>query len=785
MDEARGTNGAGGSRKPRRLVWFQWGLTASLLAPLSACAGASPPDPGYEALPQDSLAAVIRGLRAGEDAVGAADAVAAAARIAPRHLDDKLRDAMTHALALSLNAEDSALAEVGSALEEALAAAWSQEELTETMREIPSEVGRPTPRQTVAARLVGRLEAGEAGEELRVAMAEAFTSIGSDHYPMSGIRNEVAAAWAKHHSAEEFAGFIRSIVSEVVRPEAAAAAHVLGYGRYWEAPPAGADSTGVTHQGIRAALVEALEHLNEIENSRERERNRLEAIGDRTRLDALWAAGRGRSWASRNLRWTVAWVVWEMRDTATLGVLADARGVGHSLRPFGGTAVPSILAALTGETAYRRQIAELLSDLARLAREDEIPVGSADAVAATIQGFLSGETLRTMQIADPRGIVLTGAIDLAGALGDPDALRMVRRLATDPAEMIRAGVAARDAGALVADVRRKIGWTPAARSQAEIAAELSTVPLSSRETLAQMEAATLASQIDPELRSDALRSAMLRALEHTRGAAVDPNDWYRVRSALQDGLRAGLTPASAAAAIRAIGEGRYGGEQALAVEFARRLRGDAGEDLRLAVIAALEHVNDVPVDEQSWSTSPVVLLQWDLVYAVGALEDPRGIPALARSGWGFSCNTHMTGDFPSDIAREILAAIAEPGAPPRRVSAGLGDLAGLLVGNDRTRDIPDELVEAIVAAAKGYLDGTSMDGFGTLGSNRRYSIVRSAIFLAAVADEPELVALAEGLAADPAAAAALGFTDPQRIESLRDYARATLSERPILFLGDC
>ena len=278
---------------------------------------------------------------------------------------------------------------------------------------------------------------------------------------------------------------------------------------------------------------------------------------------------------------------------------------------------------------------------------------------------------------------------------------------------------------------------------------------------------------------------MLRALDHTRRAGANPNDWYRVQSALQDGLRAGLTPAGAVATIRGIGEGRYGAEQALAVEFARRLRGDAGEDLRLAVIAALEHVNDVPVDEQSWPTSPVVLLQWDLAYAVGALEDPRGIPALARSGWGFSCNTHMTGDFSVEIARAILAAIAEPGAPTRRVSAGLGDLAVLLVGNDRTRDIPDELVEEIVAAARGYLDGTAREGFGATESSLRRGIVRSAIFLAAVADEPELVALAEGLAADPAAVNALGVTDPDHIESLRDYARDRLAERPILTLGDC
>ena len=790
MDRARGTEGTVGGRKPQRLVWFQCGLLASLLAPLVACAGASPPDPGYAGPPQDSLAAVIRNLRAGEDALAVVDAVAAAARIAPEHLGGNLRDAMTHALALSINAEDNVLADLGSVLEEALGAAWSQKELAATMREIPSEMGLPTPRQRVAARLANRLDAGEADDDLRAAMAEAFTSIGGDHYPMHGVRDEVAAAWAKHYSAEELAGFIRSIATGTERPEQAAAVDVVYYSsfphfsRYWQNPPAGVDSTGVTHPGLRAAVADALGYTNEIENRRKREHDRLEALGDRAGLDSLWAQERRRSWPSRNLRRTLARVVWGMRDPATIRLLAEARGDGHSLSVFGGGAVSPILAALTDVHAYRDQITALLRDMARIATQGELPVESRDATARAVQGFLGGETLRTMQIADTHGIVLSAAIDLAIALGDSASLRTVRSLAADPAEMIRAGVAARDAEVLVADVRQKIGWTPPARSQAEIAAELRTVPLSARATVSQMEAAMLAAQIDPDLLSDNLRSAMIEAWDHARGAVYD-NDWYRVRTALEDGLRAGYTPARALTAIRAIPAREYGPEQFLAVEFARRLRENAGEDLSLAVIAALEHVNDVPVDEQSWSTSPIVSLQRNLVYTLGGLEGARGIPALARSGWGFSCNTHMTGDFSVDIARAILAAIAEPDAPPRRVSAGLNDLAVLLVGNDRTRDIPDELVEAIVAAARGYLDGTSMEGFSAVGSGLRYLIVRSAIFLAAVADEPELVALAEGLAADPAAVAALGVTEPDRIESIRDYARSRLAERPILTLGDC
>ena len=95
-------------------------LLAVVLAIQWACATAPQQDPGYERSPQDSLAGAIRSIRAGEEVAGLAEAVAAAARIAPEDLDDDLRDAMTHALALSIEVEDSVLRQLGSTLEHAL-----------------------------------------------------------------------------------------------------------------------------------------------------------------------------------------------------------------------------------------------------------------------------------------------------------------------------------------------------------------------------------------------------------------------------------------------------------------------------------------------------------------------------------------------------------------------------------------------------------------------------------------------------------------------------------------
>ena len=786
-------------------------VAAAILAANGACGSAPqgrtpegpPQERAYRAPAQDSLAAVIRTIRAGEEAVGPAAAVAAAARIPPEQLGEELRDAMTRALALSIGAEaiqveDSVLMRLGAMLEEALGAVWSQADLTAAMREIPSETGSPTARQRVAARLANRLDAGEAGEDLRAAMAEAFTSVWGDHYPMHGVRDEVAAAWANQHSADKLAQFIRSITTGTERLEQAAAVHVVFYGRlpfhgrYWRRPTAGTDSTGITDPELRAALLEALAYVNEVENRRVRERNRLEAIGDRAGLDSLRAVERGRPAGHFYLHRTLAWAVRDMGDPATLDLLVRAPVDGLSLEPFGEAAVPTVLAAIADTAAGRDRIAALLSDLRWIARKHDLAAETREAVAAALQGFLTGETLRARRITDPWGSVLGAAIDLAVALGDSASLRRVHAFAADPAEMVRAGVSPRGANTLFSILRPKVGWTPPAMSEDEIAAELMTVPLSARPTVSQIDAAQLASLIDPDLVSEALRSAMVKAWEHAR-VAVNEHEWYFVLSQLEEGLCRSYDSATALAAIRAIPAGAYGPEQVHAVEFARRLRGDAGEDLRVAMIAALEHLNGVPVDEGSWSTSPVVALRSNLVYAVGGLEDPRSIPALARSGWGFTCNTHMVGSASVEvaretliaIAREILAVIAEPGAPPRRVSAGLYDLAVLLMGNDLTRDIPDELVEEIVARARGYLDGSTMGGFATARRHHRFWIVRNAILLAAVIDDRGLVALVEGLAAGPEALAALGVTDPDDAREMRDHARAALGERPILAPGDC
>ncbi len=781
---------------------------AAILAANGACGSAlprgqasevSPQERAYEGLSQDSLAAVIRTMRAGEEEVGLAAAVAAAARIPPEHLGDELQDAMTQALALSIRAEeirveDSVLIGLGAMLEDALAPGWSQAELAAVMREIPSQVvRRATARQRVAARLANRLDAGEAGDDLRAAMAEAITSIGEESYLMLGFRDEVAAAWAKQHSADELVAFIRSIASGTERPEQAAAVHVVFFGRlpfqgrYWPTPPDGVDSTA-----LRVALVEALAYMNEAENRRVRERNRLEAVGDQAGLDSLWALERRRPrWRLHihNTHRALAWAVYDMGDPATMDLLVRTPIKGLSLEPFGEAAVPTILAALAaggGEGA-------LLSDLARIAKRKELPVETREAVIVVLRGFLTGETLRVRQTADPRtvqftdpwGTVLRAAIDLAVALGDSASLRRVHDFAADPAEMVRVGVSPRSANSLVSAVRSKIGWQPSPMTQDEIAAELRTVPLSARPTVSQIDAAQLASRIDPDLVSEPLRSAMVEAWDHARHSRYD--EWYVVRSALRDVLRTTYDSATALAAIRAISAGEYGPEQFLAIEIVGRLRGDVGEDLRLGMIAALEHLNGVRADEESRTTSPVASLQKALVYAVGRLEGPRGIPALARSGWGFTCNTGMGmfEDASVEIAREILVAIAEPGASPRRVSAGLNDLAVLLMGNDLTRDIPDDIVGEIAARARGYLDGTTMGRFATARPRQRLWVVRNAIFLAAVIDDPGLVALVEGLSAGPEALAVLGVTDPGDIEAILDLSRTTLAARPILALGDC
>ncbi len=798
-------------------------LVAAVLVACGACGGAPPlgraseGPPGeraHEGPARDSLAAVIRSVRAGEESARLAEAVAAAARIPPGDLGNDLRDAMTQALGLSIMAEmtriqDSVLTSVGPVLEGALARAWSQAELAAVIREIPSRTDEVTTRDLVAARLASRLGAGEASEELLAAMAEALASIAvysvGDSGPKVGFRDEVAVAWARQHSPDDLAGFIRSIASGIEGPEQAAAVDVVepfGFRlRHRRGPPAWADSTGmVTHPGMRSALAEALAYMNEVGSRRTREIERMEAIGDHAARDSLWALeyGAPSRWGGRvHIHKKLAWAVRRVGDPAMLELLVRSLHAGLrpssgvSLAAFGEAAVPHLLAALGDTAASGAWVSWHLQDLAWIAKQQELAAETREALAAVLHGVFSGETLRAGRIGDP-GIAVLAAIDLAYALGDSAALQRVRDFAAGPAEMVRAGLSARTANDLVLTVRSRIGWRPAPMAQAEIAAALRTVPLSAWPAASHLDAAQLASKIDPELVSGPLREAMSEAWDYTRHHW----EWERVRNLLARPLSPAYDSVSALAAIRAIPAGEYGPEQLHAASAL--LRGDAGEEMRHAGIAALEHLNEAAVDTESRFDydSPFHRLHrriFDAVMAQLDDPDPRSISALVRSGFGlYRCNTQIvygSGDGRKEgvvVARAILAAMAEPGAPPARVSAGLSDLATLLIGNNNlTRDIPNELVEEITAAPHGYLDGTSMEAYAATGPNDRFRVAMSAIGLAAVADDLEQVALVERIATDPEAVAALGLTDPNDEESIRRYARRILAARPILWPGEC
>lgn len=730
--------------------------------------------------PQDSLAAVIREVRVGGATAGQLEAVKAAARIAPDQLETELRDAMVHLLALAIQSGDSTLVQIGTILEGALAEVYSQNDLAAIMREIPARMGQPTARQTVAARLVARFELGEPGAHLLTAMAEAFTSIGQDHYPMLPVRNDVMVAWASHHSAEELAAFIRSIATGAERSEQAAAAIVLNFGPHWEEPPAGVDSTGVTHPEVRAALIEALTYLNQAETRRELERRRAEALGDRAALDSLQAGDRRRreaGYARYNLPVALSGAVAGFKDPATVRLLAEVRGVGYlSVAPFGEAAVLPVIEVLMDPIADQRRTTRLLGDLSWIVRREELSRESREAVAAAIQGFLSGEAQRSMQIPDRYGEILRHATEVAVALNDPVSQRALRRLASDPAEVIRAGVSPEYAEGFVVDLRDKVDWVPEPRPQSQLAAELRTIRASRRENLFHIEAARLASRIDPARVADDLRAAMVEAWDHARQEGRR-DDWYRVSTELRKGLLATYTPAGAVAAIRTVTADEYGPEQLLAVEYARSLREDADDALRRATLTALERVNATLVD-------PVSPIQWSLFYAVSGFQDPDGLPALVRTGMGLVCNSHLIGSFPVRSAREVLDAISEPGASAQVIAAGLGDLASLQITNQHTGELPEDVVTAMAATARGILSGDSLETFRASGSALRVRVVDSAILLAAALDDPELVALVEALAADPAAVAALGIAG-EHIESMRTRALERLAARPISMLGDC
>ncbi len=417
-------------------------------------------------------------------------------------------------------------------------------------------------------------------------------------------------------------------------------------------------------------------------------------------------------------------------------------------------------------------------DLAQIAA-GPITAENRRTLSAVAHGFLNGETLGDKGlVSDGQGRVIEPAMDLALALEDAALTERLERLAADPGQLTRFGVAPQHAADLVWRLRERIAWSPVVRSPEQLVATLRTIPSSPRPALPQREAAEQLERMPAEEIDDELRSAMIDAWTYTRTPSVEWR-WYHVRTPLTNALIAGYEPADVAPHMRAFIKGESGPEQDLAIAAVRRWREETPEEARVAMIEALEHLNS----ETRETGRPAYRSRHDsLVDAVNRLEDPRGVPALIRAGTPLTCGW-TTPDLFEMSVEEMTRAIIEDAAPVWLVSEGLLEL-GYISVRGGLRAQPARIRALMLATASHFLDGEQPTLSSSVSAEDRVAILKAALYLAVATAEERLSDRVNRLASDVTAVEALGL-DPAEASEVSAHARELLAARPLLGPSDC
>ena len=737
-----------------------------------ACAGTSPPRTPAPGVTQDVLTTQIRTITTGEVRPEQREALRQIALIQPGAVQSDLRTALSEAFMYAVLRGGSKFEDMRGTLENLLIPLYSTEDLAAALYGIPSG-SRPTAEETTAAVLTARLPPSDVGHALREAMSHAVSGIAGDHYPYRLHSVVLLRALAELFTDEELTRLIGSI--ETVPLTAAQVAAIRVSLHHWghAAAPRAQDPPGPE---LSSAMMRAVGRLAEIESAEASERERLETSGDLAGQRQLRQRRLGRG-LLRGPSWGqgLARVFERLGDTVVSPALA-ATVPGLSLVPFGEAAIPPAVAALRSPTAHTALMRSILADLAEIAA-GPVTVESGTLLNAVALGFLNGETFRQKGIADRYGRVFEPAIDLAIALEDPSLAALVRRLATDPEELVRVGMVPRSAEDLVWRVRGRIDWSPAIRSPDQLIAVLRTIPSSSRPSLTQQEVAVQLEEMPAEEIGDELRSAMIEAWAYTQ-RTPGAWRWYHVHTPLTNVLVADYSPADVVARMRALIRGEGGPEQGLAIEAARRWRGETPEAVRVVMIEALEHLND---EAPNAGEPDFRNRHQSLADAVDLLADRRAVPALVRAGVTMVCGpSHVFSDIG---AAELARALTESAAPPRLTEHRLLELGYISAAGGFLR-LPEPARRLVGAVASRFLGAGEPAIPASASAEERTAILKAALYLAVATADVGLADQANRLATDVATVQALGL-GPSEAAQVSAHARDLLAARPLLALGDC
>ncbi|WP_425153702.1 hypothetical protein [Candidatus Palauibacter sp.] len=758
-----------GPRARRRL-----GQVVFALAMVSwACASAPAPQTPEPGATQEVLAARIRTVTIGEARPEQEEALRQIAAIEPGQVDSDLRAAMAEAFVVMRGRQE--FEGVRHTLENLLAPLYSTNELAAALSGIPSRPG-PTGEETTAAILAARLAVSEVNDSLRAAMNHAVSVISGDMYGYALHSRILLGALAELLTDEVLSRVLGSIRTVPLTAEQMAAIQVAGRNWGHANAPQARDLPG---RDLRSAMIGAIERLSEIHNAEESEIERLGAAGDRAGQERIWRQQRERWMRGTSWRRGLSRVLGTIGDTLALPALAAA-APGSTLVPFGEAAIAHAVAVLRSANAHREQKRSLLADLAKIA-SGALTAENRRILGTVAHGFLNGETLGEKGlVSDGQGRVIEPAIDLALALEAPALTEILERLAADPGQLARFGVAPQRADELVWRLRERIAWSPVSRSPEQLLTVLRTIPSSPRPTLSHREAAVQLEGMSAQEMDETLRSAMIDAWAHMHmGTRSVANRWYHVRTPLENVLVGQYAPADVVSHLRALVGGESGPDQDLAIEAARRWRDEAPEDARVALIEALEHLNRENPDT---GRRAVRGRHHGLAIAVDLLADSRAVPTLVRAGYPMVCATTGT-TFPELAAEELARAVIGETAPPWFTEKGLTEL-GIKSAGGGFRRFPERTQALVLAAASRFLDGGARTISASVTAEDRMGILKAALYLAVATADERLSNRANRLVTDVAAVEALGL-DRTQASDVSAYARELLAARPLMGPWDC
>ena len=763
-----------GGRTYRRGAQSRCQAAVFALAVVSwGCAGTSAPRNPEPGGTQEALAAEIRTMLTGEVRPEQQEALSRIARIESGEVGGDLRSAMAEAFAYATLAGGSAFEDVRRTLEDLLAPLYSPDELAAALSGIASRPA-PTAEETTAAVLAARLPPSEVSEALRAAMNRAVSEVGGTIYAYARHGRLLTDALAELFTDEELARVIGSIEAVPLPYEQIAAIQVAG--RHWghaDAPRA----RDVPARDLRLAMIGAVERLSEIHNAAESEVERLGVAGDRAGQERIWRERRERWRSGPSLRRGLSRVLETIGDTLALPALAAA-APGSTLVPFGEAAIAHAVAVLRSPNAHREQKRSLLVDLAKIA-SGPVTAENRRILSAVALGFLNGETLGDKGlVSDGQGRVIGPAIDLALALEDAALAERLERVAADPGQLTRFGVAPQHADDLIWRLRERIAWSPVARSPAQLLAVLRTIPSSPGPTLPHREAAEQLERMPSAKIDHELRLAMIDAWAYTRTPSVEWH-WYYVRTPLTNALAVLYAPTDVARHMRALVRGEGGPDQDLAIEAVLRWRDRTPEEARVATIEALEHLNS---EAREMGRPAYGSRHYALADAVNRLEDPRGVPALIRAGTPLTCGWTTPALFDMSV-EEMTRAIIEDAAPGWLVAESLRELAYISVRGGLLRR-PERIRASILATASHFLDGEQPSLSASGSAEDRIAILQAALYLAVATADERLSDRVNRLASDAAAVEALGLGRAEASD-VSAYARELLATRPLLGPSDC